>query len=177
MTHVGDPAHAICLDDRSGAIDMQQSWKPREISGVPDGLVLFDGVCVLCSGWVRFLLERDSGEYFRFTPIQSAYGRSLARRLGIDTEAPETNAVFIDGCAYFKFDSVMRALGRLPRWRWVRALAILPRPLRDWCYDRVAQNRYRMFGRTESCMVPTPAITRRFLLDDPAAVTAGTTVG
>jgi predicted DCC family thiol-disulfide oxidoreductase YuxK len=152
------------------------SWRPKEIGGVPDGLVLFDGVCVLCSRWVRFLLERDTAGYFRFTPIQSAYGRTLARRLGIDADVPQSNAVIVGGRAYFKFDSVMSALGRVPRWRWVRTLAIVPRPLRDWCYDRIAQNRYRLFGRTETCMVPTPAIMRRFILDDPAGA-AGSSGG
>ena len=72
---------------------------------MPDGLVLFDGVCVLCSGWVRFLLERDSDAIFRFTPIQSPYGRALAQRLGIDPETPQTNAVIIGGRAYFKADT------------------------------------------------------------------------
>jgi predicted DCC family thiol-disulfide oxidoreductase YuxK len=148
---------------------MQQLWKPREIGGVPDGLVLFDGVCVLCSGWVRFLLARDRAGYFRFTPIQSPYGRTLALRLGIDAEAPESNAVIVGGRAYFKFDSVMWALDRVPRWRWVRVFAVVPRAVRDWCYDRVARNRYRLFGRTETCMIPTPDVTRRFILDDPDA--------
>ena len=152
---------------------MTSSWTPQDIDGVPDGLVLFDGVCVLCSGWVQFLLKRDTDGYFHFTPIQSPYGRSLAQRLGIDAETPETNALIVGGCAYFKLDTVMAALQRFPRWRWVRALAVLPRPMRNWCYDRIARNRYQLFGRTETCMVPTPEISRRFLFDDPRAVPAG----
>jgi predicted DCC family thiol-disulfide oxidoreductase YuxK len=148
---------------------MQQSWEPRTIDGVPDGLVLFDGVCVLCSGWVRFLIERDGVEFFRFTPIQSPYGRALARRLGIDAETPETNAVILGGRAYFKADSAIHALTRVPRWGWVRVFSILPRRLRDWLYDRVARNRYRMFGKTESCMVPTPELMRRFIVDERGA--------
>jgi len=146
---------------------MTRLWRPKEIAGVPDGLILFDGVCVLCSGWVRFLLERDPGETFRFTPIQSPYGHRLAEALGVNPLAPESNAVIFAGRAYFKFDSVMQALARLPRWRWVRAFTILPRPVRDWLYDRIAKNRYRLFGRTESCMVPTPDVMRRFILNDP----------
>jgi predicted DCC family thiol-disulfide oxidoreductase YuxK len=147
---------------------MQQSWQPRAIDNVPDGLVLFDGVCVLCSGWVRFLIERDSANIFRFTPIQSPYGRALAQRLGVNTDMPETNAVMFGGRAYFKSDSAIQALGRLPRWRWVRALSIVPRPVRDWLYDRVAQNRYRLFGKTESCMMPNADLMRRFVFDAPA---------
>jgi predicted DCC family thiol-disulfide oxidoreductase YuxK len=144
---------------------MQQLWQPKAVDGVPDGLVLFDGVCVLCSGWVRFLIERDHGHFFRFTPIQSPYGRALAKRLGIDTETPQTNAVMIGGRAYLKGDSVIHALALVPRWRWVRVFSIVPRPLRDWLYDRVAQNRYRLFGKTESCMVPNPELMRRFVFE------------
>ena len=148
---------------------MRQSWESKAIDGVPDGLVLFDGVCVLCSGWVHFLIERDKVKFFRFTPIQSAYGRKLAQRLGIDAETPETNAVILGGCAYFKADSAIQALIRVPRWRWVRVFSILPRPVRNWFYDRIARNRYQLFGRTESCMVPTPELMRRFIFDDSTA--------
>jgi predicted DCC family thiol-disulfide oxidoreductase YuxK len=148
---------------------MRQSWQPKTIDGVPDGLVLFDGVCVLCSGWVRFLIERDQPQFFRFTPIQSAYGRALAQRLGIDAETPETNAVILGGHAYFKTDSAIQALTCVPRWGWVRIFSILPRPVRNWLYDRIARNRYQLFGKTESCMVPTPELMRRFVFDASGA--------
>ena len=134
---------------------------------MPGGLVLFDGVCVLCSGWVHFLIARDKEGYFRFTPIQSPYGRTLSGKLGIDPENPETNATIVGGRAYFKLDTVMQGLGRLPRWHWLHALWILPRPLRNWIYDRIARNRFRLFGRTDTCMVPTPELSRRFLLEEP----------
>lgn len=153
---------------------MQQFWEPKEIDGVPDGLILFDGVCVLCSGWVRFLIERDHVNFWRFTPIQSRYGRALAQGLGIDPEIPQTNAVIVGGRAYFKSDSAIHALARLPRWRWVHVFSILPRPVRDWLYDRVAQNRYRLFGRTDSCMVPSPELMRRFVFDEPGATSEST---
>lgn len=148
---------------------MQKSWEPKTIDGAPDGLVLFDGVCVLCAGWVQFLIERDHAQFFRFTPIQSPYGRALAQRLAIDTEAPETNVVILGGRAYFKADSAIHALTRVPRWRWVRLFSILPRPMRNWLYDRVARNRYRLFGKTETCMVPTPETMRRFVFDEDGA--------
>ncbi len=148
---------------------MRPSWRPKAIDGVPNGIVVFDGVCVLCSGWVTFLIERDDARFFRFTPIQSPYGRALAQRLAIDPEAPQTNAVVLGGNAYFKSDSAIQALARLPRWQWMRAFSIVPRPLRDWLYDRVARNRYRLFGKTESCMVPTPELMGRFVFDAPAA--------
>lgn len=146
-----------------------RGWKPQAIDGVPDGLVVFDGVCVLCSGWVRFVIERDPAVRFRFAPVQSAYGSALAARLGISVEDPETNAVVFAGRAYFKSDAAIAVLSRLPHWRWVRALSAVPKPLRDWAYDCIARRRYRLFGRTASCMIPTPELARRFVFDEPAA--------
>lgn len=144
---------------------MTPRWAPRPLAGAPEGLILFDGVCVLCSWWVRFVIERDPPGRFSFVPIQSPYGRRLAGLLGIDADAPQTNAVLLRGRAFFKSDAALQVLGRLPGWGWVALLRPLPRGLRDWLYDRVAGNRYRLFGRTDSCMMPTPDITRRFPVD------------
>jgi predicted DCC family thiol-disulfide oxidoreductase YuxK len=148
-----------------------RDWKPRRIDGVPDGVIVFDGVCVLCSGWVRFVIDRDQTARFRFTPVQSAYGSALAARLGISVEDPETNAVVFADRALFKSDAAIAVLSRLPRWSWVRVLSAVPRPIRDWAYDWIARRRYRLFGRHDSCMVPTPELARRFVFDEPA--TAG----
>ena len=82
---------------------------------------------------------------------------------------PRTNVAIINGCAYFKSDATIRVLADLPRWSWSRILLLLPRRARDWAYDRIARNRYRLFGRNESCLVPTSSIASRFLLDDPSA--------
>jgi predicted DCC family thiol-disulfide oxidoreductase YuxK len=146
-----------------------RDWRPQRIDSVPDGLIVFDGVCVLCSGWVRFVIERDRAARFRFTPVQSAYGSALAARLGISVEDPETNAVVFADRALFKSDAAIAVLSCLPRWSWVRALIAVPRPIRDWAYDWIARHRYHLFGRHDSCMVPTPELARRFVFDEPAA--------
>ena len=143
-------------------------WRPQAIDGVPDGLIVFDGVCVFCSSWVRFVIERDRAERFRFTPVQSRYGSALAVRLGISVEDPETNAAVFGGRAYFKSDAALEVLSRLPRWSWARALKLAPRFVRDGAYDWIARRRYRLFGRTEACMVPSPELTARFVFDQPA---------
>ncbi len=140
------------------------TWRPTAISGVRDGLILFDGVCVFCSRWVRFVIERDAAARFRFVAIQSDGGRALAARLGIDSAAPETNAVILHGQAYFKSDAALHVLRRLPKWSWSGALLGVPRPVRDWAYDRVARNRYRWFGRTEVCMMPSAELAARFVI-------------
>ena len=142
---------------------MRTSFEPARVEDIPSGLVLFDGECVLCSGWVRFILERDRDARFSFASIQGSTGATIARRLGIDPSDPATNAVVIDGIAYFKSDSALAALSRLYGWQWTRILRTFPRWLRDIVYDRVARNRYSLFGRTDSCMVPRPEQRSRFL--------------
>ena len=144
---------------------MRKSWRPQAIDGVPDRVILFDGVCVLCSGGARFVIARDPDATFRFVTVQEPYGQGLAQRLGIDTAFPETNAAILAGRAYFKSDAAIEVLSRLPRWSWARVLRIVPRMLRDAVYDLVACNRYRMFGRTETCLLPTPELARHFLRD------------
>jgi predicted DCC family thiol-disulfide oxidoreductase YuxK len=148
---------------------MRNDWRPQPVAGVADGLILFDGVCLLCSWSVRFVIERDRAAAFRFASVQSRYGAALARRLGISADNPETNAVVLGGRAYFKSDAAITVLSRLPRWAWVRPLMLVPRPVRDWLYDRVARRRYRLFGRTESCLIPSPEIAGRFVGDEPKA--------
>jgi predicted DCC family thiol-disulfide oxidoreductase YuxK len=149
-------------------MNARRDWKPQPIDGVPEGLIVFDGVCVFCSSWVRFVIERDPAERFRFTPVQSRYGSALARRLGISVEDRETNAAVFGGRAYFKSDAALEVLSRLPRWSWARILKSAPRPVRDGLYDWIARRRYRLFGRSDSCMVPTPELTARFVFDEPA---------
>lgn len=139
-------------------------WQPIAVPDLPDGLVVFDGVCALCSFWVRFVAPRDPAGLYRFAPIQSEAGAELARRFGIDPDYPQTNVVVRDGRAWFKSDAALRVLADLPGWRWTRLLRPVPRVVRDFLYDRIARNRYRLFGRHEACMMPTPELKARFLL-------------
>jgi predicted DCC family thiol-disulfide oxidoreductase YuxK len=143
---------------------------PVDLPGVPDGVVLYDGVCVLCSNWFCFVARRDKAARFRFTQIQGDYGRSLAARTGIDPDTPETNAVFIDGKAYFRSDAALMVLLNLPRWSIAaRLMLAVPRLCRDFLYDRIARNRYRLFGRTETCLVPGPELRRHLLPETTTA--------
>ncbi len=138
-------------------------WRPVPAPDLPDGLILFDGVCLLCSAWVRSVVRRDPAARFRFVAIQDPLGRGMAARLGINVAEPETNAVVLGGRAFFKSDAALAVLRHLPGWRWTTVLRTAPVPLRDWAYDRIARNRYRLFGRTDLCMVPTPDLVARFL--------------
>lgn len=134
-------------------------WSPQPAPDESDGLILFDGVCVFCSRWVRFVIDHDPQARFSFAPIQSERGRTLAARFGIDPDAPQTNAVIWDGRIFFKSDAALTVLGRLPGMRSLAILKAVPRGLRDPVYDLIARNRYRIFGRTETCMIP-PALDR-----------------
>ena len=137
-----------------------------DVPAFPDdkALLVFDGVCVLCSATARFVLERDGAARIRFATAQSPLGQALYRHYGLDTQAFETNLVLFEGRAHGKLDTVIlggRLLGGV--WRAVGLLRLLPRPLGDWLYDRVARNRYRLFGRTEHCMMPRPEWQDRFI--------------
>lgn len=138
-------------------------WSPQPAPDEPDGLILFDGVCVFCSRWVRFVIDRDPARRFSFVAIQSDRGRALAGRFGIDPEAPQTNAVILEGRIWFKSDAAVKVLRALPATRPAGLLRLVPRRVRDPVYDLIAGNRYRIFGRTDACMVPSPEDRTRFL--------------
>jgi predicted DCC family thiol-disulfide oxidoreductase YuxK len=128
-----------------------------------DDMILFDGVCVFCSRWVRFIVSRDTTARFRFTQIQSPYGTRLAQALRIDPDDPDTNALVHGGVAYFKSDGALTVLSLLPGWSWVRLFFVVPRPLRDAIYNLVARNRYRIFGKYDACIVPDASLRARVI--------------
>jgi predicted DCC family thiol-disulfide oxidoreductase YuxK len=128
-----------------------------------DDVILYDGVCVFCSRWVRFVAARDKEQRLRFTAIQSGYGTRLAQAVGIDPGDPDTNAVIHGGAAYFKSDAALTVLSHLPGWGWVRVLRFVPKPLRDAVYDLFARNRYRIFGKYEECFVPDASLRARVI--------------
>jgi predicted DCC family thiol-disulfide oxidoreductase YuxK len=128
-----------------------------------DDVILYDGVCVFCSRWVRFVATRDINHRFRFTAIQSRYGTRLAQAFGIDPDDPDTNAVVHGGVAHFKSDAALTVLGALPGWSWVRIFFVVPKPLRDGLYSLVARNRYRIFGKYEECFVPDADMRARVI--------------
>lgn len=136
------------------------------VPAFPDdkALVVFDGVCVLCSGFAKFILKRDTGFAFRLVTAQSLLGQALYRHYGLDADAFESNLVLADGRAYAKLDSVAAVGSRLGGpWRALALARLIPHAFGDWLYDRIARNRYRLFGRTDACMVPEPRWRERFL--------------
>ena len=128
-----------------------------------DDVILYDGVCIFCSRWIRFIAARDTDKRFRFTQIQSVYGTRLAQAFGIDPDDPDTNAVVHGGVAYFKSDAALTVLSYLPGWKWARVLFAVPKWLRNAVYDLVAKNRYRIFGKYEVCFVPDAEMKARVM--------------
>lgn len=133
----------------------------------PAPIWLYDGVCVLCSGAVHYTLRHERDPAIRFVAIQSREGRALAQVHGIDPDDPESFLFIESGKALAKSDGVLALLRHLrgPA-RLLLVGSVLPRAMRDWLYDRVARNRYRMFGQKTACERPDPTQRHRFSLPD-----------
>lgn len=134
--------------------------------GMNDGdrVILFDGVCVLCSYWARFLIRFDKNRRYKLATVQSDEGKALLAWCGLPTHEYDT-LVLVDGRRVSVRSSaiinVLKGLS-LP-WSLAVVALVFPRPLRDWAYDRMARNRYRIFGKYDVCVLPTPDHRARFL--------------
>ena len=127
-------------------------------------LIVFDGVCVLCSGFVQWVIRHDPAGQFRFTAAQSPLGQALTKDLGLDPVRLETILLIEDGVAYGKLAAIIAIATRLGGvWRTAAALKLLPAPLGAWIYDRIAQNRYALFGRHDVCWTPSPLLADRVI--------------
>src|SRR5262245_49866018 len=126
-------------------------------------IVLFDGICNFCNGTVNFILSRDRGGYFKFAPLQSEIGGRLRAQYEID-ESVDSIVLIEDEIAYTYSDAALRiarSIGGV--WAILYIFIIVPKPIRDFFYRLFARNRYRLFGKKDVCMVPTPEIRSRFL--------------
>jgi predicted DCC family thiol-disulfide oxidoreductase YuxK len=132
-------------------------------------LILYDGVCGLCNRLNQFVLPRDTRNVFDFASIQSDAGRQVLTRLGRNPDDLTTFYVVVGyrGAAAVMLSKaraalfVMKALGA--PWRWLGMFGVLPNALLDAVYDVVARNRYRLFGRSESCLMPAAKYKHRFI--------------
>ena len=132
----------------------------RDDVSVPDfpenrPLIVFDGVCVLCTGFARFILSHDRKQQFLLTTAQAELGQALFRHYNLDPVNFETNLLIVEGLAFGKlkgFAEIMTLLGG--PWRLLSVLKYIPKSPGDWIYDHIAQNRYQLFGRHENCMIP-----------------------
>jgi len=127
-------------------------------------IVIFDGACVMCSAFVRFLLRHDRGKRLRFLAAQTALGQALYAHFQLDRVDFDTYVLLENGVAHLKSDAALRlfALLGLP-WSLLNAGRIAPRFLRDAIYDFVARNRFAWFGRRATCYAPSADEAERFI--------------
>ena len=127
-------------------------------------VILFDGICNLCTSSVQFVLKRDPKAHFSFASIQSEKGGRLYLSHGYRPDEIETFILIENGESYSKSDAAIRVARKLSGpWPILSVLVLIPRPIRNWFYDVIARNRYRWFGKTDSCMVPSREDLERFM--------------
>lgn len=135
---------------------------PRFADEAP--LAVMDAECALCSWGARMIHRLDQGGSVRICPIQSPLGAALLRHYGLEPGDPSSWLFIDEGVAHRDFEAVVHAARRFGGWgRLAVVLLVLPRPLRDWLYRRLARNRYAIFGRADMCALPDPAFQKRLL--------------
>jgi predicted DCC family thiol-disulfide oxidoreductase YuxK len=129
-----------------------------------DHVILFDGVCKLCSAWVRFIIRFDKNHKFKLASVQSPEGRAILEWHGFPTDYFETLLLVEGPVVYTKSTAFFRVSRRLP-WPWPLLCIgwVVPSIFSDWLYDRIAKNRYRIFGRHNECVLPDKDHNARFL--------------
>lgn len=137
---------------------------PAPLLAPGETVVLFDGVCKLCNGWAKFLIRHDRHHRVRLASVQSAEGQALLTWAGLPVDALDTMAVIRGRHYWVRSEAFFEVVAQLPAaWRILGLLRVVPRALRDWAYDRIALNRYRLFGKHDVCLLPTADHQRRFL--------------
>ena len=127
-------------------------------------LVLFDGVCNFCNGAVNFIIARDRDAYYKFAPLQSYVGVELQVQHGIDASKIDSIILVENEMAYMHSTAALKIAKHLNGlWPVFYAFIVIPRPIRDWAYKLFAKYRYKLFGRQDACMMPTPDVRARFL--------------
>jgi len=127
-------------------------------------LIVFDGECVLCSGSFSFIIKADKEKQFYFATAQSDFGEALYQHFGLKAEDYDTSLVILNGRLYerlYAFFACMKLLG----WPYM-ALAVfemLPNRFLDWSYYKIARNRYQLFGKKDSCIIPSSDLKDRFI--------------
>lgn len=128
-------------------------------------IILFDGTCNLCNGAVQFIIKHDKKDIFRFAALQSDLGKEICSYIGVDQTKIDSIILYNPGIAYYYKSSaaieIANELGGIHSL--ISIFKILPEKLRNYIYDYIAKNRYKWYGKKESCMIPTPELKAKFL--------------
>lgn len=128
-----------------------------------NNIILFDGICNFCDSSVQFIIKRDKRALYKFASIQSDRGQEILRKHHVPAEMDSIILVRNDKC-YYKSSAALRICKNLKGvWKLFYCFLIVPKPLRDYLYEIIARNRYKWFGKKDSCTLPSPEIRKRFL--------------
>ena len=128
-------------------------------------VILFDGVCNLCNRSVQFVIKHDPEGKFMFTSLQSESGQKLLKEYQLPANEFNSFILLENGRAYTRSTGALKVTRRLKSgWKLLYGFIIVPHFIRDPVYNWIARNRYRWFGKTETCMIPSPELTNRFLI-------------
>ena len=129
-----------------------------------ENIVLFDGICNLCNGLVLFIIRRDPKGRFKFASLQSESGQERLKQFGLPVIKFESLVLIKSDRYYLKSTGVLKMLRELGgAWKLFYVFIIVPRFIRDFIYDLIAKSRYKIFGKRDECMIPTPELEGRFL--------------
>jgi len=128
-------------------------------------IILFDGVCNLCNSSINYVIDHDKQDVFRFVALQSALGKSIQDYLGLNNTSLDSIILYVpDEAYYIKSTAAIKVMCEFSGfWKLAQVFLILPAPIRDFVYNYVAKNRYKWYGKEESCRIPTPELKGKFL--------------
>ena len=127
-------------------------------------VIFFDGICNLCNAAVQFTIKHDKKGFFRFTALQGEYAQSALPKFKVDLKSMNSILLLENDQLYTKSSAALRIAKRLNGlWPLLYGFIIVPKFIRDYFYDVIAKNRYKWWGRQESCWVPTPELKSKFL--------------
>ncbi len=129
-----------------------------------ENILLFDGVCNLCNGTVQFIIKRDTTAKFKFAALQSEAGQALLTKHNLPLNHFDSFVFIVNG-NYYQRSSAALQVAKVLGWPWKLffSFIIIPKFIRDFFYNLIATSRYKVFGRQEHCMIPTPELRQRFL--------------
>ena len=128
-------------------------------------VILFDGVCNFCNAAINFVIDHDAERRFRFAPLQSTFGQRVLKENHRQTIDFDTVILVREGQLYEKSAAALEIARYLKGWSWLYVFRWVPRPVRDFFYTIIAKNRYRIFGKTEACRIPTPEEKKLFVIE------------
>lgn len=128
-------------------------------------IMIYDGVCYLCNSSVNFIIKRDTRNRFLFTPLQSDYAQALMIKYGLEHLVDDTFILIKDERCFFQSDAALEISKEFSGlWRLLRVFKVVPKPFRDFFYGLIARNRYRLFGKADSCKIPSAEVKAKFKL-------------